>query len=95
MLCLVAIHVVLPSQGRGGQDGVRVKGGQEQQLSDMCGVIVPTCAVGSHVRCEVAQVIQGAPAGVIEGQQRLQGPHAGVKQFPAVVTFVIPAVEMQ
>ncbi|MPC14414.1 hypothetical protein E2C01_007179 [Portunus trituberculatus] len=81
--------------GCGGQDGVRIKGGQEQQLSDMCGVVVPTRTVGSHMRCEVAQVIQGAPASVVQGQQCLQGPHAGVKQFPAVVTLIIPAVKVQ
>lgn len=46
------------------------------------------------MRCEVAQVIQGAPASVIQGQQCLQGLHAGVKELPAVVTLVVPAVEV-
>lgn len=54
MFSFVAVHVVLPAQGSGGEYGVCVEGGQEEELGDMGGVVVPASAVRGYVCCEVA-----------------------------------------
>lgn len=64
----VSNHVFLPALSRRRQDWVVINGGKEQELGDVRGVVVPAGSVGSHVSCEMPQVIQGAPASVEERQ---------------------------
>ena len=58
-----------------------VDGGEQQQLVNMRGVVVPASQVGRHAEGEMAEVVYGAGAGVVQGQEGFEAPDAVLVQF--------------
>lgn len=90
VLCPTAFKVAFPPLDKFFEDWGLIDGAEQLQLVNVGGVIVPAGQVGSNAKHEVAEVIDGPGASIIQGQHGFKRFHAALVQGPCFFPKCLP-----